>query len=110
MFLPCSPGAALVDYSATTGIWVFDTLHWSRYAMDDDSDDDDGAGANKAKAAGGGTAAASKLMPPPPPLGAAGRMNRPPASSTRGEWCQRPRKYGRDVFCFFFKLWDLLLT
>lgn len=73
-------GAVLVEYSADTGVWVFDTLHWSRYAMDD-SDDDEEGGDVKAKAASG---AASKLMPPPPPLGPSGRIPRA-ATATRGE-------------------------
>lgn len=63
-----------MHYSADTGTWVFETPHWSRYAMDD-SDDEDDVGEGKSS---GGTA--TKLMPPPPPVRPAERIAR--ASST----------------------------
>lgn len=100
-------GAVLVDYSADTGVWVFDTLHWSRYAMDDSDDDDDGGNA-EAKAAEG---TASKLMPPPPPLGPLGRIPRAKAAAeaaTRGE-CSGI--VGEDFVCWsFFVLFVISLV
>lgn len=68
-------GAKLVSYDVDTGAWVFETFHWSRYAMSDDDDEDDDAGG------GGGTArktpGSAAMMPPPPALGPAGRVPRP---------------------------------
>lgn len=64
-------GAKLVDYNVDTGVWVFDTFHWSRYAMDDSDDDEEGVGEKKG-ADGAGKPASSSLMPPPPP----GRVRR----------------------------------
>lgn len=39
-------GAKLITYDSDTGIWMFETKHWSRYAMDD-SDEEDDAGETK---------------------------------------------------------------
>lgn len=66
-----------MSYNVEIGEWVFETFHWSRYAMsDDDDDDDDNTGGG-----GGGTAkktpGSAAMMPPPPALGPAGRVPRP---------------------------------
>ncbi|KAJ3413654.1 Nuclear pore complex protein Nup98-Nup96 [Chytridiales sp. JEL 0842] len=34
-------GTSLLDYSATTGSWIFKVDHFSRYGLDDDDDDDE---------------------------------------------------------------------
>lgn len=57
----CTTGAKLVSYSADTGDWVFDTPHWSRFAMDDSDDEE--------KAPRTTDADARRLMPPPAPPG-----------------------------------------
>lgn len=69
-----------MSYNVEIGEWVFETFHWSRYAMSDDDDDDDdgdnatgGGGGGKARKAPGSAA----MMPPPPALGPAGRVPRP---------------------------------
>lgn len=74
-------GAKLVSYDVDIGEWVFETFHWSRYAMSDDDDDDNDPGA-----AGKKDADSAKKMPPPPALGRAGRMPRPAhgATSSKG--------------------------
>lgn len=63
-----------------TGKWIFDTFHWSRYAMDDSDDEDDTNGGKNGKQEGAavknGKTASAKKMPPPPPLGPAGRVHR----------------------------------
>lgn len=71
----CWAGAKLVSYNVDIGEWVFETFHWSRYAMSDDDDGDgdvDGGGGDAES-----KAASAKMMPPPPPVGPAGRMPRP---------------------------------
>lgn len=83
-----------MDYSADSGVWVFETLHWSRYAMDDSEDEEDEAKGDSGGDAGGRGvrnpgASATKLMPPPAPLGPAGRIPRAsrtgaPTGSSRG--------------------------
>lgn len=65
-----------MSYNVEIGEWVFETMHWSRYAMSDDDDDDEDDGESKA--------ASAKMMPPPPPLGPAGRVPRPRGSATAG--------------------------
>lgn len=65
-----------MSYDVEIGEWVFETFHWSRYAMSDDDDDDEDEASG-----GGGTAGkkpgSAKMMPPPPALGRAGRVPRP---------------------------------
>ncbi|CAM9539431.1 unnamed protein product [Scytosiphon promiscuus] len=70
-------GAKLVSYNVDIGEWVFETFHWSRYAMSDDDDDDDDDNHGDAR----GKAESAKKMPPPPPLGPAGRVPRPRGSA-----------------------------
>lgn len=48
-----------MDYSADTGVWVFETRHWSRYAMDD-SDEEDEAASEPKRVEGGGTGRSSR--------------------------------------------------
>lgn len=75
-------GAELLDYNVETGVWVFETFHWSRYAMDDSDDDDDDADNDAQGRTGGGAKPGSaKMMPPPPPLDPAGRPSCGPTPS-----------------------------
>ena len=75
-------GAKFVSYDCMSGIWVFETFHWSRYAMDDseDEEDHDDRG-TKARA----KAKEMKEMPPPPSRNPAAVRSRRPTPN-KGEF------------------------